>query len=159
VRRCALLVLALAAVALPSAAPAAADDASLRAAADSRDAQAARLGKQIRRAYRAWKASGFRSRRLAHRIIRINRRARAMFEAVEAAVRAEQPSTPRGERYKRLVQASNRQGDAALRWDSRAVRRFLRERLRAAEQAWRRAELHANRSLRLARRARRLFEG
>jgi hypothetical protein len=152
VKRCAVALLL--GLALAPALPAQADDRSLRAAGDSRDAQAERLGDRWRRAYRAWERTGY-SRRWARRVIRINRAARRSIAVVTAAVKDEQPSSRHGRTYKREVLRSNRALDVGLRWDARAVRRWMGGRRVAARAAWRRAERLFTRSGRHARRARR----
>jgi hypothetical protein len=152
-----LLVLALAVALLP-AASAGADDRSLRAAGTSRDAQFERLGDQTRRTYRAWERSGH-PRRLARRLLRLNRRTRREIDIVRAAMRPEQPSTDGGATYKRLMFRSLRVFDAALVWDARGVRAYMRGRRGAAQTAWRRAGRHFDRSVRLTRRAVRAIEG
>lgn len=151
-------VVVLLSLALLPAVPATADDASLRAAGRSRDAQFERLGNQTTRARNAWIRSGH-DGRWARRIIRLNRRTRREIDLVEAAVRAEQPSSPGGETYKRLLLRSLVHFDSALRWDTRGVRRFMRGRRGAAQAAFRRASRHFARSRRLERRAVRAIEG
>jgi hypothetical protein len=153
-----LLVPALALVALLPAAPATADDASLRAAGQSRDPQFQRLGDKTRRTYRAWRRSGH-PPRLARRLLRLNRRTRREIVIVRRAIRAEQPSSDGGATYKRLMFRSLRAFDAALVWDGRGVRRYMQGRRGAANVAWRRAGRHFDRSLRLTNRAIRAIEG
>jgi hypothetical protein len=152
----ALLVLALA-VALIPAAGAGADDRSLREAGRSRDAQFERLGDQTRRTYRAWERAGH-PPRLARRLLRLNRRTRREIVVVRRALRAERPSSEGGATYKRLMFRSLRAFDAALVWDGRGVRAFMRGRRGAARRAWRRAGSHFDRSVRLTRRAVRAIE-
>jgi hypothetical protein len=77
---------------------------------------------------------------------------------VRGALRAEEPSTGGGAVYKRLLLRSLRHVDAALRWDSRGVRRFMRGRGGAARTAWRRASRQFARSRRFERRAVRAIE-
>jgi hypothetical protein len=154
----ALLVALTACLALLPAASAPADDRSLRDAGRSRDAQFERLGERTRRANRLWADSGY-SRRWARRLLRLNRRTAGELDIVRGAVRAEQPSTGGGATYKRLLLRSLRHFDAALRWDSRGIRRFMRGRRGAARGAWERASLHFTRSRRLERRAIRAIEG
>ena len=91
-----LFVVALAAVA----APASADDESVKAAWDSGDAAFNRLGKQFRREVRAF------NRREYERpgpVVRNLRKSLAVLRRTAAAVRAEEPSTEGGERAKRLA--------------------------------------------------------
>jgi hypothetical protein len=152
------VVLVVLGLALLPAVPATADDASLRAAGRSRDAQFERLGDKTTRARDAWIRSGH-SRRGARRIIRLNRRTRREIDIVAAAVGVEQPSTSGGETYKRLLLRSLVHFDSALRWDSRGVRRFTRGWRGAAQTAFRRAARHFARSRRLERRAIRAIEG
>ena len=141
---------------LPAAAPA--DDRSLRDAGRSRDAQFERLGERTRRAYSAWVDSGH-SRRWARRLIRLNRRTARELDIVRGALLAEQPSSDGGATYKRLLLRSLRHFDAALRWDSRGIRRFMHGRRGGARIAWERASHHFARSRRLERRAVRAIEG
>jgi len=157
VKLVALALIALAAALLP-AVPAGADDRSLREAGRSRDAQFERLGERTRRAYNRWVDSGH-SRRWAGRLIRLNRRTGAELDIVRGALRAEEPSSDGGATYKRLLLRSLRHFDAALRWDSRGVRRFMRGRRGAARAAWERASRRFARSRRLERRAIRAIEG
>jgi hypothetical protein len=152
-----LLVLALAAGLVP-AASVGADDRSLREAGRSRDAQFERLGERTRRAYRAWVNSGH-SRRWARRLIRLNGRTGGEIDIVRGALRAEEPSSAGGAAYKRLLLRSLRHFDAALLWDSRGIRRFMRGRRGAAQTAWRRASQQFARSRRFERRAIRAIEG
>jgi hypothetical protein len=153
----AAVLIALAAALLP-AVPAGADDRSLREAGRSRDAQFERLGERTRRAYRAWVNSGH-SRRWARRLIRLNGRTGGEIDIVRGALLAEEPSTAGGAAYKRLLLRSLRHFDAALRWDSRGIRRFMRGRRGAARTAWRRAARQFARSRRFERRAIRAIEG
>jgi hypothetical protein len=157
VKLTAVVLVALAASLLP-AASSGADDRSLREAGRSRDAQFERLGERTRRAYRAWVNSGH-SRRWARRLIRLNRRTGGEIDIVRGALRNEQPSSAGGATYKRLLLRSLRHFDAALLWDSRGVRRFMRGRRGAARTAWERAALHFARSRRLERRAVRAING
>jgi hypothetical protein len=152
-----LLGLALTVALLP-ALPAAADDRSLREAGRSRDAQFERLGDKTRRTYRAWERAGH-PRRLARRLLRLNRRTRGEIDIVRRALRAEQPSSAGGATYKRLMFRSLRAFDAALVWDGRGVRAYMSGRRGAARRAWRRAGRNFDRSVRLTRRAVRAIEG
>jgi hypothetical protein len=159
VRRLLLLALALGLlVALWPSAPAGADDASLRAAGQSRDPQFKRLGNKTRRTYRAWSRAGH-PPRLARRLYRLNRRTRREIVLVRRAIRAEEPSSDGGATYKRLMFRSLRAFDTAIVWNSRGVRRFMRGRHGAAGAAWARADRHLDRSFRLTRRAIRAIEG
>jgi hypothetical protein len=154
-----VLVLTLAAGLAPvPAASALTDDRSLREAGRSRDAQFERLGDQTRRTYRAWERSGH-PPRLARRLLRLNRRTRREIDIVRAAMRPEQPSSAGGATYKRLMFRSLRLFDAALVWDARGVRAYMRGRRGAAATAWRRAGRRFDRSVRLTRRAVRAIEG
>jgi hypothetical protein len=157
VKLVAVVLAALAAALLP-AASAGADDRSLREAGRSRDAQFERLGERTRRAYRAWVNSGH-SRRWARRLIRLNGRTGGELGIVRGALRAEEPSSAGGATYKRLLLRSLRYFDAALRWDTRGIRRFMRGRPGAARAAWERASRSFTRSRRLERRAVRAIEG
>jgi hypothetical protein len=152
-----LFVPALALALLPGA-TAGADDRSLRAAGKSRDAQFERLGERTRRAYSAWVDSGH-SRRWARRLIRLNGRTAGELDIVRGALRGEEPSSAGGATYKRLLLRSLRHFDAALVWDSRGIRRFMRGRRAAARTAWRRASRQFTRSRRFERRAVRAIEG
>jgi hypothetical protein len=158
VKRLVLLVLAAALVGVVPAAPAAADDASLRAAGQSRDPQFERLGIRTGRTYRAWTRAGH-PPRLARRLHRLNRRTRREIVLVRRAIRAEEPSSDGGATYKRLMFRSLTAFDSAIAWNSRGVRRFMRGRRGAADAAFARADRNMNRSLRLTRRAIRAIEG
>jgi hypothetical protein len=158
VRRLLLLALVLGVLPLWPSAPAAADDASLRAAGQSRDPQFKRLGTKTRRTYRAWERAGH-PPRLARRILRLNRRTRSEIALVRGAISTEEPSSEGGATYKRLMFRSLRAFDTAMVWNSRGVRRFMRGRHGAAGAAWARADRHLDRSLRLTRRAIRAIEG
>jgi hypothetical protein len=153
-----LLVAVIVCLAALPASSAPADDRSLREAGRSRDAQFERLGDQTQRTYRAWERTGH-PRRLARRLIRLNRRTRREIDVVRAALRPEQPSSEGGATYKRLMFRSLRVFDAALVWDARGVRAYMRGRRGAARTAWRRADRRLDRSLRLTRRAIRAIEG
>jgi hypothetical protein len=157
-KRSVLLVAVTVCLAVLPASSAAADDRSLRQAGTSRDAQFERLGEQTRRTYRAWERAGH-TRRLARRLLRLNRRTRREIDVVRAALRPEQPSSEGGATYKRLMFRSLRVFDAALVWDARGVRAYMRGRRGAARTAWRRAGRHFDRSVRLTRRAVRAIEG
>jgi hypothetical protein len=150
------LVLALVLSLLP-AVPAGADDRSLREAGRSRDARFEVLGDRTSRARRAWVRSGH-SDRGARRLIRLNRRTARELDIVRGALRAEQPSSAGGATYKRLLLRSLGHFDAALRWDTRGIRRFMGGRRGAARIAWGRAARHFARSGRLERRAVRAIE-
>jgi hypothetical protein len=154
----ALIVVLTAGIALLPAASAPADDRSLRAAGQSRDPQFKRLGNKTRRTYRAWSRAGH-PPRLARRLYRLNRRTRREIVLVRRAIRAEEPSSDGGATYKRLMFSSLRAFDTAIVWNSRGVRRFMRDRRGAADAAWARADRHLDRSLRLTRRAVRAIEG
>lgn len=108
------------AVVLP-AAPAAADDVSLRAAGKSRDTQFTALGKKTRAAFRAWKRSNY-SQPRARRVIRLLRRTRAEIRIVKNAVAKEQPSTDGGSTYKRRLNQSLSYLARALRLNELGVR-------------------------------------
>jgi hypothetical protein len=153
-----LLVALTAGLALVPAPSAPADDRSLREAGRSRDAQFERLGERTRRAYNLWLDSGH-SRLWARRLIRLNGRTAGEIDIVRGALRAEEPSSAGGAAYKRLLLRSLRHFDAALRWDSRGIRRFMRGRRAAARTAWRRASRQFARSRRFERRAIRAIEG
>lgn len=152
-----LLVALIAGLALVPAASAPADDRSLREAGRSRDAQFERLGERTRRAFSAWVNSGH-SRRWARRLIRLNGRTAGEIGIVRGALRAEEPSSAGGAAYKRLLLRSLRHFDAALLWDSRGIRRYMRGRRGAARTAWRRAARQFARSRRFERRAVRAIE-
>ena len=99
------------------------------------------------------------SRRWARRLIRLNGRTGGEIGIVRGALHAEEPSSAGGAAYKRLLLRSLRHFDAALVWDSRGIRRFMRGRRGAARTAWRRASQQFARSRRFERRAVRAIEG
>jgi hypothetical protein len=156
VKLVAVVLSAVAAALLP--AVSAADDRSLRQAGTSRDAQFERLGDETRRTYRAWERSGH-PRRLARKLLRLNRRTRREIVVVRRALRGEQPSSDGGATYKRLMFRSLRAFDVALVWDGRGVRAYTRGRRAVARENWRRAGRHFDRSVRLTRRAVRAIKG
>jgi hypothetical protein len=139
---------------IPEAAPTAtaADDRSLREAGRSRDPQFARLGRRTRRAFRAWADSGYGASR-AVRIYRLHRRTRKELRIVVEAVTAEQPSSPDGETYKRLLLLSLDDFDASLRWEVRAVRARTAGQVRRFERLIVKATRLFRRSVRRERRA------
>jgi len=142
VKRLAVVFVALAAGLLP-ALPAGADDRSLRQAGTSRDATFKRLGEVTRRTYRAWERSGH-PRRLARKLLRLNRRTRREIVVVRRALQG----------FRSL-----RAFDTALVWDGRGVRAHMRGRRAAARRNWRRAGRHFDRSVQLTRRAVRAIKG
>jgi hypothetical protein len=91
---CALLV---------GAAPASADDASMKQAWDSQDAAFTELGKSVDREFRRWARRGHTR---DSKIIRLMRRGEALTTTVEQAVNAEQPSTPQGNEAKTWIMKS-----------------------------------------------------
>jgi hypothetical protein len=153
-----LIVVLTAGLLLLPAAPAGADDRSLRAAGKSRDAQFERLGDKTRRTYRAWDRAGHPAH-LARRLLRLRRRTRREIVIVRRALRGEQPSTDGGATYKRLMFRSLRAFDLSLVWDGRGIRAFMRGQRVAADRAWRRHRRLFDRSLRLTNRAIRAIEG
>jgi hypothetical protein len=153
----AVVFVALAAGLLP-ALPAGADDRSLRQAGTSRDAHFKRLGDETRRTYRAWQRSGH-PRRLARKLLRLNRRTRREIVVVRRAIQGERPSSDGGATYKRLMFRSLRAFDTALVWDGRGVRAQMLGRRATARRTWRRAGRHFDRSVRLTRRAVRAIKG
>jgi hypothetical protein len=78
---------------------------------------------------------------------------------VRQAIAAEEPSSEGGATYKRLMFRSLRAFSTSMVWNSRGVRRFMRNRRDAAYAAWERADRHLDRSFRLTRRAIRAIEG
>ena len=150
--RVAVLVGVAAVMLAEVAAPALADDRSLREAGRSRDAQFERLGNATRQAFANWTRSGH-GRREARRLIRLLRRARSEVDIVVAAVSSEQPSSAGGETYKSKLLAGLDAFDRALLWDIRGVRAGTGGHTGRARRAFRRAErLHA-RARRLEREA------
>ncbi len=130
---------------------AAADDRSLRDAGQSRDAQFIQLGREALRASRTFKRS--RGRRGARRLLRAFRATRKEIKLLVPAVRTQQPSTPDGGTYKRLLILSLREFDASLRLDIRAVRAIVRGDRRSGGRLAARAFAYAKRSARHERQA------
>ena len=128
-----------------------ADDRTLREAGQSRDAQFIQLGREVLRASRTFKRS--RGRRGASRLLRAFRATRGEIKQVVPAVRAQQPSTPNGDAYKRLFLLSMREFDASLRLDIRAVRAIVRGDRRNGGRLAARAFAYAKRSARHERQA------
>jgi hypothetical protein len=91
---CALLV---------GAAPAPADDASMKRAWDSQDAAFTQLGKSVEREMRRWAKRGHTR---DSKILGLMRRGEALTTTVEQAVNAEQPSTPQGTEAKTWIMKS-----------------------------------------------------
>ena len=106
---------------------AAADDRTLRAAGQSHDADFKKLGRETLRAARAFRRARY--KRGAGRLIRVHQATRTQVKVVIPAVEREQPSTPDGATYKRLLIQALREFDTGLRWDIRAVRAYSRRRL------------------------------
>ena len=130
---------------------AAADDRTLRDAGQSRDAQFMQLGREALRASRVFNRS--RGRRGARRLLRAFRATRKEIKALVPAVRAQQPSTPHGDTYKRLLLLSVRELDASLRLDIRAVRAIVRGEGASGGRLAARAYKYAKRSQRHERQA------
>jgi len=97
------IVLAAAALLVP-AAPAAADDASVKRAWDSNDPAFAKAGRDLDRALTRWRRSSFRR---SGPVLRVNRRTRRLLEINTARVAGQQASTPTGARARRFALASN----------------------------------------------------
>ena len=121
--------------------PAIADDASLKAAGVSHDAQFKKLAKGTRRAFRKFKQA-----QSVKPLIKLFRAVRREIKAVTAAVKAEQPSTPRGVEYKSRLLASLRELRKSVVYDERSVR----EAARGHERAARRWLARANRQRKLS---------
>jgi hypothetical protein len=150
--RAALVVGVVVAVLVPLAAPASADDRSLREAGRSRDPEFRRLGRETREAFDRWVRSAY-GRRRARRLIRLQRRARSEIDVVVATVSREQPSSADGETYKAKLLQSLDVFDRALAWDIRGVRARTNGRIARARRAFRRAGRLYARSRRLEREA------
>ena len=87
-------LLALAALlVLAPAAPASADDASVKAAWDSEDAAFSELGRAVERATKRWEARGFTR---DGRLVRLMRRGERLSRTVVDRLNAEQASSPTG---------------------------------------------------------------
>jgi len=136
-------VLAALFVLLAAAAPAVADDASLRAAGQSRDAQIEKLSARHDRAFRQFRRSGFRRSAGA---IRVLRRLRGEFKLVARRVRAQQPTSAGGAEYKRLILLSIGDGVKGLELQGKAVRVARHRRLRRAAQLERRSNRYFDRA-------------
>ena len=94
------ILLASFAALLMAAAPAVADDASLDAAWDSKDAQFKELGRSVEREFTRW---GKRNNKGDAKLLRLMKRGETLTVQVEQAVNAEQPSTPQGSEAKTLI--------------------------------------------------------
>ena len=157
--RLGILMAALALVAgmlLPGAA--AADDRSLREAGRSHDSQFRKLGRETRRAARIFARSEF--KRGARRLLRAQKATRREIKKWTPKVKREQPSSPDGATYKRLLLQAGREFDRGLRWDIRSVRSYARGRLRTgirygnrAIKYYRRSQRHEKQALRAIKRA------
>ena len=156
--RLGILIAALALFAgmlLPGAA--AADDRSLRTAGQSHDAEFKKLGRKVLRAARAFSRSKF--KRGGRRLARALRATRKELKEWKPRVEREQPSSPDGATYKRLLLRSAREFDAGLRWDIRSVRAYARGRLKTgirygnrAIKYYRRSETHEKQAIRAIKR-------
>lgn len=153
-----LLVLLAAALlcallALP-AAPAAADDRSVKAAWDSEDQAFTELGRSVRREVRAWQRRGYTR---DAKLLRLYRRGEELSRKVVAVVNAQQPSTPQGTDARNLAIASTSHFAEYFV----AERRFVRRMRRGKPASARAAEREALRLDRLtrdeAKRAREIF--
>jgi hypothetical protein len=107
-----------------------ADDRSLRAAGQSHDAQFEKHAREITRATRVFKRSRY--KRGLNRMLRGLKAFRKELKEWRPAVEREQPSSPDGATYKRLLLQSAGELDTALRWDIRAGRAFRAGRNKAA---------------------------
>ncbi len=150
-----LLIAFLLALTLP--ATAAADDASVKAAWDSQDAQLQELGQKVRREAKRWSDRGFTR---DGRLLRLMRQAEGLMRVVAERVTAEQSSTPKGEEAKvmalRAVEtsiAANRASRTLVRVAQRRVTRRARRAAARAERLGKRARDEAQQALELFRQA------
>jgi hypothetical protein len=148
-----LLVLTGALVLLP-AAPAAADDASVKRAWDSTDAQFVKASRDLSRAMTRWRRSNFRR---SGPVLRVERRLRRLLEINTARVAAEQASTPTGARARRFALASNASFSRYTVHEARGVRLVTARKRVAGERAFERAARAFRRSTRQTRSGLALF--
>jgi hypothetical protein len=145
-----LFVLALAAVA----APASADDESVKAAWDSNDATFERLGKKFRREVKAFNRREYENPRP---LIRNLRRSLSVLARTARAVRAEEPSTEGGERAKKLALLSMADFRSQLRSYVRGTKLLARGYRLRGNRWLAKGDRFRKRSIKLARRGQDAF--
>src|SRR3712207_3593577 len=106
-------------VALAVAAPASADDASMDRAWDSQDPQFRELSKSVEREIKAWAKRGHTR---DGKLLKLFKRGETLTARVEAAVNAEQPSSPQGGEAKPLIMNSLATLKQHFVWERKAVR-------------------------------------
>ncbi len=131
-----------------------ASDASIKAAWDANDAEFTTLGKQQRRAFKAWRSAGFRK---SGPVLQSIADTRALLATNTKAVTAEAESSPTGARAKRFVLASNRSFELSQAAAARGVRLTSAGKRAAGTKRLARAQRYLNRSARQARSATKLF--
>jgi hypothetical protein len=145
IRLAVLSLVALFAVALP--APASADDRSVFDAWTSRDADLNKTDKQWKRAFRQWKRSDF---RVWKPLYRANKAYAKLGGQVEAAIKAQTASTPKGEETRTFALRGLRSFRQGFTLSARGVRLLARGKRRAASKALNRAtklEKQSNRNI------------
>jgi ATP/maltotriose-dependent transcriptional regulator MalT len=151
-RRAMVVAVMMAALCVP--ATAAADDSSVYGAYVSRDADFAKLGKQLKRGLRAWKASHYESPGQALSAIQETHK---VLGEVTSAIDAEQPSSDDGKRGKAAALASVKALDRSVILLSRGIKaRTAGHRARAAAFA-RKSDRQLARSIKAEKTARRAF--
>ena len=105
--------------ALLVAAPAAADDASMKRAWDSQDPAFTELSKSVNREIKAWAKRGHTR---DSKLLRLFKRGETLTARVEQAVNAEQPSSPQGTEAKPLIMNALATLKQHFVWERKAVR-------------------------------------
>lgn len=136
---------------------AAADDASVKAAWDSQDAQLTAIGERVERESKRWAKRGFTR---DGRLLRLLRQSERLMAVVAERVTAEQSSTPKGEEAKvmalRAVQtsiAANRASRTLVRVARPRVTRRARRVAARVKRLGERAQSEATQALELFRQA------
>jgi hypothetical protein len=134
--------------------PASASDRSVKRAWNADDAQFEEHGDRVRSLYREWENSGFKKKRPLLRELAATRNT---LDGTRAAVREESASSEKGEKARYWALRSMRAFDKDLANQRRAVRACSDDRRARCRRLFAEAEAHGERSLRFARRAKRLF--
>jgi hypothetical protein len=134
--------------------PAVASDRSVKRAWNADDAEFREFGEQVGTYYRQWERSGFRKKRP---LLRALAATRTTLDGTRARVRGEQASSQTGEKARYWALRSMRVFDEDLATQQRAVRARSAGRRSRARRLFAESEELKERSLRFARRAKRLF--
>lgn len=152
-RRTLLVLVALAALLVP-AGTAAADDQSVYGAYVARDADFAKLGKQVRAGLRVWKRSHYRR---PARALRALRKTNRLIGEVSRAIEAQEPSSDPGRQGKAAALASMRYFRGSLTALSASIRATTNRHPKRGLRPAHRGERLSKRADRATRRARSAF--